>query len=110
MAFSLPGKRGRVYHGELRCHSTLESKNRSTAKSQYGRIRLMKSFILKYKLIGSPKDAVVYRGVDDAGDHIYYFSPEASVIALGEKVFHTFDVTVCSTQPDLDGFKEILIR
>ena len=73
-------------------------------------IGLMKSFILKYKLIGSPTDAVVYRGVDDAGDQIYYFSPEASVIALGEKVFHTFDVTVCSTQPDLDGFKEILIR
>ncbi len=43
MAFSLPGKRGRVYHGELRCHSNLESKNRSTAKSQYGRITLQQT-------------------------------------------------------------------
>ncbi len=71
---------------------------------------LMRQFILRYKLIGSPKDAVVYRGVNDLGDHIYYFSPQASIIAIAEKVFHTFDVTECSQQPDLDGCKEIVIR
>ena len=71
---------------------------------------LMRKFILLYKLIGSPKDAVVYRGVNDLGDHIYYFSPQASVIAIAEKVFYTFDVTECSKQPDLDGFKEIVIK
>ena len=71
---------------------------------------LMRKFILMYKLIGSPKDAVVYRGVNDLGDHIYYFSPQASVIAIAEKVFYTFDVTECSKQPDLDGFKEIVIK
>ena len=71
---------------------------------------LMRKFILMYKLIGSPKDAVVYRGVNDLGDHIYYFSPQASVIAIAEKVFYTFDVTECSKQPDLDGFKEIVIN
>ena len=48
---------------------------------------LMRKFILMYKLIGSPKDAVVYRGVNDLGDHIYYFSPQASVIAIAEKFF-----------------------
>ena len=71
---------------------------------------LMRKFILMYKLIGSPTDAVVYRGVNDLGDHIYYFSPQASVIAIAEKVFYTFDVTECSKQPDLDGFKEIVIK
>jgi hypothetical protein len=71
---------------------------------------LMRKFVLMYKLIGSPKDAVVYRGVNDLGDHIYYFSPQASVIAIAEKVFYTFDVTECSKQPDLDGFKEIVIK
>jgi hypothetical protein len=49
-------------------------------------IGLMKKFILKYKLLGSPKDAVVYRGVNDSGDHVYYFSPEAFAIAISEKV------------------------
>jgi hypothetical protein len=73
-------------------------------------VGLMRLFILRYKLIGSPKDAVVYRGMNDLGDHIYYFSPPASVIAIAEKVFHTFDATECSQQPDLDGFKEITIR
>ena len=73
-------------------------------------VGLMRQFILRYKQIGSPKDAVVYRGVNDLGDHIYYFSPEASAIAIREKVFHTFDVTECSKQPDLDGFKEMTIR
>jgi hypothetical protein len=35
---------------------------------------LMRKFVLMYKLIGSPKDAVVYRGVNDLGDHISDFS------------------------------------
>src|SRR5437763_1906592 len=66
-------------------------------------IGLMRKFILTYKLMGSPKDAVVYRGVNASGDHIFYFSPEAAALALSEKVFHTFDVTECAKQPDLDG-------
>jgi hypothetical protein len=73
-------------------------------------IGLMKKFILKYKLLGSPQDAVVYRGVNDSGDHVYYFSPEASAIAISEKVFYTFDVRECLEEPSLDGFKEIMIR
>jgi len=30
-------------------------------------VGLMRQFILRYKQIGSPKDAVVYRGVNDLG-------------------------------------------
>jgi len=78
--------------------------------TSWSTVGLMRQFILRYKLIGSPKDAIVYRGVNDLGDHIYYFSPQASVIAIAEKVFYTFDVTECSQQPDLDGFKEIVIK
>jgi hypothetical protein len=73
-------------------------------------IGLMKLFVLKYKEFGSPKDAVVYRGLSNKGDHIYYFSPEASSIAIPEKVFHTFDVTQCIEAPNLSGFEEIIIR
>ena len=78
--------------------------------TSWSTVGLMRQFILRYKLIGSPKDAIVYRGVNDLGDHIYYFSPQASVIAIAEKVFYTFDVRECFEAPSLDGFKEIMIR
>ena len=59
----------------------------NNAHASWSTLGLMRQFILRYKLIGSPKDAVVYRGVNDVGDHIYYFSPQASVIAIAEKFF-----------------------
>jgi hypothetical protein len=72
-------------------------------------VGLMKQFILRYKLVGSPTDAVVYRGMNDLGDHIYYFSSPASGIALAHKVFQTFDAIQCAEKPDLYGFKAITI-
>jgi hypothetical protein len=51
----------------------------------------------------------VYHGLTDTGDHVYYFSPEASAIALATKAFQTFDVTQCTEKPNLDGFEEVTI-
>jgi len=34
-----------------------------------------------------PANAFVYHGLTDTGDHVYYFSPEASAIALATKAF-----------------------
>jgi len=82
----------------------------NNSMAPWSAIGLMKLFILKYKELGSPTDAVVYRGVSAVGEHVYYFSPQAFIIAIAEKVFQTFDVTQCSAKPDLYGFKEIAIR
>ena len=72
---------------------------------------LMRPFIMGYNETGAtpPKDAVIYHGLNDTGDHVYYFSPEASVIAIAEKAFHTFDVAPCAEQPNLDGFEKVTI-
>jgi hypothetical protein len=40
---------------------------------------------------------------------VYYFSPEASAIALATKAFQTFDVTQCTEKPNLDGCEKVTI-
>ena len=54
-------------------------------------------------------NAVVYHGLNDTGDHVYYFSPEASAIALATKAFQTFDVTQCAEKPNLEGCEKVTI-
>jgi hypothetical protein len=80
-------------------------------RARWSAATLMRPFIIGYNELGtSPsKDIVVYHGLNDTGDHIYYFSPEASAIALAEKAFRTFDVTECAEQPNLDGFEKVRI-
>jgi len=56
-----------------------------------------------------PENAVVYHGLKDTGAHVYYFSPEASTIALATKALQTFDVTPCAEKPHLDGFEKVTI-
>jgi hypothetical protein len=83
--------------------------NNETAR--WSAARLMRPFIIGYNELGtSPsKDIVVYHGLNDTGDHVYYFSPEASAIAIAEKAFLPFDVTPCAEQPNLDGFETVTI-
>ncbi len=52
---------------------------------------------------GAPPDARVYHCRLPAGDHIYYFSPEA--VALAEGLLQQFGATACSGEPDLNGFR-----
>ena len=80
-------------------------------RARWSAAALMRPFIMGYNETGAtpPKDAVVYHGLNDTGDHVYYFSPEASAIAIAAKAFHTFDVTPCAEQPNLDGFEEVTI-
>jgi hypothetical protein len=70
---------------------------------------LMRQFIMGYNEHGTtpPKDAVVYHGLNDTGDHVYYFSPEASTIAIATRAFQRFDVTECAEKPNLDGFEKV---
>jgi hypothetical protein len=72
---------------------------------------LMMPFIMGYHELGAipPKNAVVYHGLSDTGDHLYYFSPEASAIALATKAFDKFDVTPCVEAPNVDGCEQVTI-
>src|SRR6266568_7513606 len=47
---------------------------------------LMRQFILRYKLIGSPKDAVVYRGVNDLARIIHQPKKPTEEDALGSRM------------------------
>ena len=80
-------------------------------RARWAASALMRKFIMGYNETGAtpPKDAVVYHGLNAAGDHVYYFSPEASAIAIAEKAFHTFDVTACTDKPHLDGCEKVTI-
>ena len=64
-------------------------------QARWSAAALMRPFIMGYHEHGStpPENAVVYHGLNDTGDHVYYFSPEASTIAIATKAFQTFDVT-----------------
>jgi hypothetical protein len=80
-------------------------------RARWSAARLMRPYIMGYHALGStpPENAVVYYGVNDTGDHMYYFSPEASTIAIDTKAFDTFDVTPCTDKPNVDGFKRVTI-
>jgi hypothetical protein len=80
-------------------------------QARWSAAALMRPFIMGYHEHGAtpPANAVVYHGFNETGDHVYYFSPEASAIALATKTFQTFDVTQCAEQPHLDGCEKVTI-
>ena len=81
-------------------------------QARWSAAALMRPFIIGYHAHGStpPANAFVYHGLTETGDHVYYFSPEASAIALATKAFQTFDVTQCTEKPNLDGCEKVTIR
>jgi len=80
-------------------------------QARWSAAALMRPFIMGYHEHGStpPANAVVYHGLNDTGDHVYYFSPEASAIAMAAKAFQTFNVTQCPEPPHLDGLEKVTI-
>jgi hypothetical protein len=84
---------------------------RNNETARWSAARLMRPFIMGYNEVGAtpPENAFVYHGFNDTGDHVYYFSPEASAIAIATKAFQTFDVTPCPDKPHLDGFEKVTI-
>jgi len=84
---------------------------RHDAQARWSAVALMRLFIMSYHEYGAtpPANAFVYHGLNETGDHVYYFSPEASTIALATKAFQTFDVTPCAENPHLDGFEKVTI-
>jgi hypothetical protein len=84
---------------------------RNTEKARWSAATRMRPFIMGYHEHGStpPANAVVYYGLTETRDHVYYFSPEASAIANATKAFQTFDVTQCPEPPHLDGLQKVTI-
>ena len=64
---------------------------------------LMTKFTAAHRARGRPADARVYHGESSAGDHLYYFSPEAS--SLAGDVLRLFGATACAGEPNLSGFR-----
>jgi hypothetical protein len=77
--------------------------------ARWSAAQLMRPFIMGYNEAGTipPANAVVYHGLSDTGDHVYYFSPEASMIALDRKAFDNFDVAPCTEEPYVEGCQRV---
>jgi hypothetical protein len=84
---------------------------KNNASARWSAAQLMRPFIMGYHELGAtpPDNVVVYHGLNDTGDHVYYFSPAASAIAINTKAFHNFDVTQLAEQPELDGYERVTI-
>jgi hypothetical protein len=80
-------------------------------RARWSAAQLIRPFIMGYHELGTtpPKEIVVYHGLNETGDHVYYFSPEASAIAIATKAFQRFDVTPCAEQPHLEGCEQVTI-
>lgn len=68
---------------------------------------LMVPFQQKHREAGCPQNVAVWLCLDDGRDRIYYFSPKAAEVAMVGNIFHDFDVTVCSEEPDLEGCRKV---
>ncbi len=68
---------------------------------------IMNQFARAYRDGGAPKEARVYHGKSPAEDHIYYFSPEAAILAVD--LLREFGATACSGGPDLSSFRRVTL-
>lgn len=66
---------------------------------------LIQQFANAYRSAGLPADALVYHCSSAAGDHLFYFSPGAVLVA--EAVLRSFGATACSQPPSLTGCKPV---
>jgi hypothetical protein len=66
---------------------------------------LIRAFLILYKAAGRPTEVTILHDRNDAGDHRYYFSPEASTLA--PDVLHAYNATVCSAPADVEGLRRV---
>jgi hypothetical protein len=74
--------------------------------------RLLVPFIgmlRKRRAVGAFHDDIdVWLCLDDGGDRLYYFSPQAAAIALAGNLLRGLHARVCSEKPDLEGYRKIV--
>jgi hypothetical protein len=66
---------------------------------------LIRAFVILYKAAGRPPEVAIYHDRTDAGDHLYYFSPEASTLAVD--LLPAYNATVCSEPAGVDGLRRV---
>jgi hypothetical protein len=68
---------------------------------------LIDQFVTAYRTAGAPEGVSVYHARNTQGDHIYYFSPQASSIATN--LFSQFHATACAVEPDVSLSRKIVL-
>ena len=66
---------------------------------------LIRAFVILYKAAGRPAEVVILHDRNDAGDHLYYFSPEAT--ALATDLLPAYHATVCAAPADRDSLRRV---
>jgi hypothetical protein len=66
---------------------------------------LMNRLPAAHRAAGLPAGVRVYHGRSAAGDHIYYFSPEAAAVAVD--LLQEFHAAACTGEPDLGRFTPV---
>ncbi len=69
---------------------------------------LINDFQRAFLAAGAPSGVRIFRTTTRTGNHIYFFSPEASAIA--GTVLDSFHATPCPATPDLDASVQIRLQ
>ena len=80
---------------------------RNSDVAQVSAAALMNQFLTAYSAAGIPDGVLVYHARNAQGDHIYYFSPQASSVAT--KLLNQFHATVCAVEPDLSSSQKVAL-
>jgi hypothetical protein len=74
--------------------------------AQVEAVALIQAYAAAFKRAGMPPGATVFHKRSDAGHHLYFFSPEASVVAVA--LLDAYEATPC-TIPDLAKLRRITV-
>jgi len=66
---------------------------------------LLRAFLILYKAAGRPPEVTILHNRNASGDHLYYFSPEASTLAAD--LLPTYQATVCAAPADMDRLRRV---
>jgi hypothetical protein len=66
---------------------------------------LMNKFHGAYIAAGVPAGVTVFHGKTSQGDHVYYFSPQASLVA--PELLAKFEATACASDPDVSNCRKV---
>ena len=80
---------------------------RANDVAQLSATALIEQFQSAYRAAGAPDGVLVYHAQNTQGDHVYYFSPQASSVAT--KLLSQFHATVCAIEPDLSGSRKVVL-
>ena len=69
---------------------------------------LIRAFVILFKAAGRPADVAILHDRNDAGEHLYYFSPEASTLAAD--LLPAYHASVCAAPADMDRLRRVPLQ